>query len=86
MAMSVKGRAGGASKILPLTSEEGDLLSIRGIAPAPRLCPRMKILFGSMPSCCAADFAAYMASSVVSRSNVTGSALIFNACSKVRFS
>lgn len=34
MAMSVKGRAGGASKILPLTSEEGDLLSIRGIAPA----------------------------------------------------
>ena len=81
-----KGRAGGASKMLPRTSEEGALFSIRGIVPAHRLCPRMKILFGSMPSCCAADFAAYMASSVVSRSNVTGSALIFNACSKVRFS
>ena len=31
------------------------------------------------------DFAANIASSVVSRSNVTGSVLIFNACSKVRF-
>ena len=70
--------------MLPRTSEEGALLSIRGIVPALGYVKNENIIWIDA-FLFIADFAANIASSVVSRSNVTGSVLIFNACSKVRF-